>query len=312
MHQEYAINPEAICQSWERFRYFWDACGFSKGRLIAKFPGKWKRSIFMSDAYKQLSPIRQQRIEVLLAEDGDRLIPSQRAYDKDTKSWQQAAIRAHATKAFHAIIDEANPDNHPQVLTFDDVDGGSALWAADTSRQIRRTADRLAACANHLLSNSREIRFIDPYFSFKPEFTASFQGFLQHLIPIAARIECLEVHFKYSQNARNRQWEDFAEEFKRDLSKKQRFYLPAGGEALLQKLVFHAWEDSDVETLHARCIVTETGGLNFERGLDTSIHTGATSLVSMMSPSDVADYITRYSYGSSPFNHKGSFKAAVN
>ncbi|MGC6424425.1 MAG: hypothetical protein ACON4O_05490 [Lentimonas sp.] len=309
MHQEYAINPDGICESWDRFLRFWGNCGFSKGRLISKFPSKWKREVFRSDSFRKLTPIKQQRVEVLLAKDSDRLVASHRAYDQDAKSWLEAAIISDKAKPFYAIIDEENPDGYPKVLSFDDADEES-LWAVDTCKQINRTEDAMGESVRHLLSNCREVRFIDPYFSFKPELTAPFKRFLEHLVPFASRLDCLEVHFKHSNYVRDLQWEDFVTRFKREVVSKQRFYLPEGGEELIDKLVFHAWDDSDAETLHARCIVTDLGGLNFERGLDISSQHAATNLVSMMSERDVTDYKVRYTQGTSPFIHKGMFRAS--
>ena len=310
MHKEYAVNPEEICRSWERFRFFWGQCGFARGRLIARFPGKWKRSVFRSDTFNALSPIRQKRIEDLLAKDGSRMVASQREYDKSSGTWLGAAISAHQAKPFHAIIDEENPGMHPKVLFFDDVDEATELWKSDTSAQVRRTSAALGQCTRQLLSSGRMVKIIDPYFSFKREFTGPLKEFLTHLLPYVSRLESLEIHFKYSQHARNYDWQDFEQRLRSDIINKRRFYLPADGDALFQKLVFHAWEDSDVETLHARCILTELGGMQFERGLDSASQSEAVSLVSLMSEDDVKDYHARYTPPESPFTLKGSFRAS--
>lgn len=310
MHKEYAINPDHICQSWERFRFFWGQCGFSKGRLISKFPGKWKRKVFDSEGFKALSTITQQRVEFLLAKDGSRMVASQRQFDKSTGDWLSAAINAHQSNPFHALINEDNPDSHKDVLLFDAVDEETDLWKADTSMQVRRTSENLGQCTTRLLSACREVKIIDPYFSFKPEFTGPFKEFLTHLVPYASRLGCLEVHFKFSQYARDLDWAAFQERFQSDIVRKKRHYLPKDGEPLFDKLVFHAWEDSDAETLHARCVVTELGGIQFERGLSSAGQTEAMTIISLMSDADTESYRKRYSEIGSPFIHKASFRAS--
>lgn len=38
MLHEYAVEPQAIGSSWERFRYVIEKFGFDRGRLISQFP----------------------------------------------------------------------------------------------------------------------------------------------------------------------------------------------------------------------------------------------------------------------------------
>ena len=38
---EYAVEPQAIGSSWQKFRYLIEKFGFDRGRLIAQFPREW-------------------------------------------------------------------------------------------------------------------------------------------------------------------------------------------------------------------------------------------------------------------------------
>lgn len=310
MHQEYAINPECICGSYDRFVRFWDACGFPNGRLIAKFPSKWKRFVFCSESFKSLTPLNQQRVEVLLSNERGRLIAAHRSYNKEARSWQEAAVGAHQTKSFQAIIDEEDAGLGSAVAAFDDINEEHPLWSVKTNRSIKRSATAIGESAKHLLAASRNIKFIDPYFSLRREFTEPFWEFFSHIASSQTQVEEVEVHFKYSLHSRNLQWDDFVTQFERELQSKRRFYLPDDAGSLVDKLVFHAWEDGEDETFHARCIVTELGGLNYDNGLDLGKTEGDETLVFMLNDELAAEYRTKFSKEHSPFNHKGEFRAA--
>jgi len=45
MFYEYAVDPAAVTESWQNFRYLLENFGFDKGRLISDFPKDWHKQL---------------------------------------------------------------------------------------------------------------------------------------------------------------------------------------------------------------------------------------------------------------------------
>ena len=64
MIYEYAVDPALLCDK-ERFRYLVENFGVHKGRLISRYPKRWKRLVYKGVA--ELSEMQRKWIEERLA-----------------------------------------------------------------------------------------------------------------------------------------------------------------------------------------------------------------------------------------------------
>jgi hypothetical protein len=273
MIHEFAVDPEALA-GWQNFRYLVENFGVSQGRLISRFPSKWKRLVY--EACEECPPVEKARIVEKLNGIEDKLFSSGRIYDGNLK-WIPNASASHGEKPFRAIITTAE---HARSTGHLDVD--NKTWAVPRGAVVPRTATDMAAAADKLLRCSAEIVFVDPHFGGETRFGR----------PLTAMIQCacdgrVPRRFEYHLTAKSVP----GHEFSRQLEKQQPYLrIPPG-----VKLVFVRWNQLDEgDTLHPRYILTEKGGLRFEHGLDEG-NPGETTDVDCLASANHADRWAQYS-----------------
>ncbi len=278
MIYEFAVDPEAIA-SWQNFRYVVENFGVSQGRLISRFPSKWKRMVY--EACEECPPVEKARIVERLNGIEDKLFSSGRSYDGN-QNWVPNAVASHRQKPFRSIIttaEQAGPTGH---LDVDSLSGEDERWSVPRGTAVPRTAADMAAAAENLLRSSAEIVFVDPHFGSAARFG----------MPLAAMIQCacdggrVPRRFEYHLAAKAISGQEFSRQLER-----QRSYLPIPSGV---KLVFVRWNQVDQgDALHARYVLTEKGGLRFEHGLDEG-SPGETTDVECLASSNHAERWVQY------------------
>jgi hypothetical protein len=175
--------------------------------------------------------------------------------------WLANAESSHATRPFRAIIATSNPSQHPFVLVADDLDESIALWHVPREGKVARDARAMADCVSLLFHlKTRSILFIDP--NFKPE-AERFRRPLIEFLGVALdvfrrtgrRLDTVEYHLEAACTSTF-----FVDECKRSLLSR----IPRGC-----TVTFVRWKQRvRGEDLHARYVLTESGGFRFDRGLD--------------------------------------------
>ncbi len=257
MLNEYALEPEALAASWDRFRFLVSLFSVESGRVISRFPKKWVRMVYESTA--ALSPVNRKRIEEGLRRIDRKLVASARPYDGNS-TWIQNAVSQHDQRPFKAIIAREHVTGRKYVISADDVDENHPLLVVSREKAVRRTATELAAAVADILQNSKEILFLDPHFRpTRPKWTSVLREFLQVAANGKHRIVRCEYHF---------QWKDefTCDEFHRHCDR-LRGDIPTG-----ICVRFVGWrEKEDGERFHARYILTDIGGVRFDVGLDHQV-----------------------------------------
>src|ERR1041384_1649234 len=185
MLYEFALDPEVL-STWESFRYFIDRFGAHHGRIISRFPKRWKRMVY--DASLRCKPVERLRIVEILDKHVDtKLLDRMRPYNGE-RSWLENAESEHYRHAFRAIITSANPRHLPGILIADECDetrDQNSLWVVPRSDRVSRKANAFVAAAGALISFSSELILVDAYFNpTKIEFRNPLQEFVRM---IAAR-----------------------------------------------------------------------------------------------------------------------------
>ena len=266
--REFALQP-SLLNNWKDFRFYFDHFGIHRGRLISRFPKKWKRMVYESVS-SNVGEIDRKRIEERLKFIDDKMIRMNREYDGN-QNWLQNAEQSYNVFPFHAIIASENPDNHEYVLISDNIDEQNTLWRVDTEFAVPRNPESLAVIVSQLFQISHEIFFIDPHFG--PD-AGRFRITLEHFLETAFRTgnHFSRIEFHLAANATS-------EFFETECNARLPHIIPDG-----IAVTFKRWRQLDQsERLHPRYILTDKGGFRFEGGLDAGAE-GQTVDVSILNP----------------------------
>lgn len=258
MIHEYALEPELVATWHDRvtFRFFVEMFGFGRGRVVSRYPKKWRTLVWEAFGAND-SEIERKRIETLLTQ---LLAPEVRRQDHvwtAEQDWLANAETEHARRPFHAILARANPRARAEVLLADDVLAGTPpAWNAPQSLVVPRTAAAMAQCVTPMLHSATRVLFIDPHFrASRLRCRNPLAAWLQ-VIPQGATVE---LHTgNATDNAPN--WTYFKGECENSLPA----ILVPGTQITVRR-----WKNRPGgEMLHNRYILTDVGGVQFGVGLD--------------------------------------------
>jgi hypothetical protein len=251
---EYALEP-ALLGSRARFRYLTEKFGVSQGRLISRYPKRWKAQVY--DGLGACSEIERKRIEERLARLDDRMMTRDSTWD-GAMDWLSNAEAENARHEFHAIVAGANPRGNASVLLADELDEETPRWNVGRGIAVPREAALLANAIAPLLQIARTIVFIDPHFDpYRARSRATLAEFLARARGRAngVPIERVEFHTRFNEGNAG-----FDAECRRQLPQR----IPAG-----VNVRFVRWrERAGGEGLHNRYVLTERGGVSLAWGLD--------------------------------------------
>ncbi len=285
MIHEFAVDPKALA-GWQNFRYLVEKFGVSQGRLISRFPKDWRQRVLK--ACEDCRDVEKKRITVALERIDSKLYNAGRDFDKNVE-WIPNARSSHAVDPFRAIITTAEHAGSTGHLDVDLLSDEDETWAVPRGAMVPRTATDMAAAAEKLLRCSAEIVFVDPHFGGETRFGRTLTAMIQR----ACHGGRIPRRFEYHLTAKSVP----GHEFSRQLEKQQPYLrIPPG-----VKLVFVRWNQLDEgDTLHARYVLTEKGGLRFEHGLDEG-NPGETTDVECLASPNHAERRAQYHPGAEAF-----------
>lgn len=159
---EYALEP-SLLSSWPAFQQLVSQFGVEYGRMISRYPRKWKKMVH--ESLGSCTQIEKHRITESLTRIDDRLLPRECEWTSGI-SWLDNAENEHAARPFHAIVASANPRGDPDVLPHESIDPTAPppLWDVPRSQIVERTAAKMAAALVPLLAIAGRIVLVDPHF----------------------------------------------------------------------------------------------------------------------------------------------------
>ncbi len=263
MIHEYALEPE-LAATWTDLRdcqYFSEMFGSGKGRLVSRYPKKWRNLVWAFFAAD--SDVARKRMEALL----DRLTRTtvrRRDYEWKTElPWMENTENEHKRQPFRAILARANPDGRRYILAAEDLDKSNDLWAVKTRLVVARNARTMAKAVAPMLRRCTTAVFIDPYFKpDDPGYQRSMGAFFWCLTGDQANPGGMDVQLHASDRIYRR---GFAPRFLQQACEDYMAQnIPAG-----LRVRFLRWKEREGgETLHNRYILTDLGGVQFHHGLD--------------------------------------------
>ena len=277
MLYEYALEP-ALLSNWTAFRYFTEKFNFSEGRLISRFPKRWKEEVhtLLSRCdVRECSEMQLKRVEALLfGEDldgrtfDDRMLARQCEWNPE-KDWLTNAEIEHGKRPFRAILAKENPHSKDFILEGDSVEDATPLFKIEGTPTIPRSARRMATLVAPVLHCAKKILLIDPHFRAKSEQ----KRFVKELLATAIHgrspsflLERIEIHAQYKVERRENQEGVEREKisFETDMRRLENS-IPKD-----MKVQCVRWSDkyNPDERFHNRFILTDRGGLQFGDGLE--------------------------------------------
>jgi len=290
---EFAVNPDVI-KEWRDLRMITMNFGFDHGAVISLFPNKWIAGL-RQKAENELKGTKEYLsvIEKLNTIKNEVLIKSGREYDP-TQDWIDNSIRQHQAKNFYKIIHVDDLPAHTCVIGFDDLD--EMVFRDLRAGWVKRKASVLADVSRLLLVNSKNIQLIDPFFLAKDN---KFFKTLEEMLRVAGFYErenvSVQIHASYIHS--KVQVDIPSEKIK--LDKHLKPMIPKG-----KSLDFFWWDDLNTAEIHPRCLITEKGGIDFDRGFaepNDLDQQEADTKVSMMTKSMVNSIAFKYNEASSSY-----------
>lgn len=256
MIHEYALEPKLL-NNWKDFRYFTEKFGFAQGRLISRYPKRWKRMVYCSLDDGKCTPMERKRIEERLKNLDDCMLPRCHEWCPD-KDWLLNAEAEHNRIPFRAVLAKENPRGHGFVLKGDDLEDSHPLFHVQQTPITPRSPHEMTALVSPILQSAKEVLFVDPHFG--PENKRHLEtigSFLAALVKgrLIKSLRRVEIHTRVKAPA-----EFFQTEARKNLPR----LTP---KALTVRLI--RWnERTSGEQLHNRYILTDRGGVRVGVGLD--------------------------------------------
>jgi hypothetical protein len=259
MIAECAIDPEVMAE-WRYFESLSADFGVGQGRLLCEFPSKWRRLFLDKTCLLEARGINSAKQAAMLLDQyqhgGFRraLVGSTRDYPTGS-NWNEAA---RASEPSFDIIVHADDPKGANEVRAGEILRRNPPFARSRQTEIRRVAADLIACGWECYRRAKEIYVVDPFF--KPQ-EAYFGKVLGHLLSRiereSSRPKRIEVHTKmpgtYIAKTQRAHWRQWATE-----------HLPSGWTIK----VIH-WEILETGSkLHARYILTDFGGIDYNWGVD--------------------------------------------
>lgn len=255
MHRLFAIEPEAI-SNWKDFRYVIEKFGYSKGTVIACFPGKWPKLVIDACRKNGVGDMEFTRIvEKLRQAKSDRLCNLGLQYDRDF-GWLDNAINGVVSDQLDAILVREVNCKHKKLHAVADMDEN--LFAGCSETAVPRDAESLASTAQALIRKSRTLVLIDPYFRSKKPCLNVLQSLLGVVEDVGKQGCEIVIHTAYSTySVPNEQY----------VSESQRWLAEYKNGDISVRVA--RWSDGSLDfDLHARYLLSEHGGLRYDRGFE--------------------------------------------
>lgn len=280
MIHEYAVEPDSLC-SLERCKIVLDNCGIHKGRLVAEYPKDWKKRVVQAvQGFYGSLPGSEVKLKSAIdrltgSRVQDKLIRRNRQYSAEEKRWLDNALDQHKVLPFTAILAKDGVSGFEYVLPVDELGDDIPLWEVPTQTICERKATELSNCSRMLLRMSKEVLFVDAHFDpTERRFRNTLRQFLETACSEMKQIVRAEYHMlepKYGLT----DLQDYASKL-----------LPPEIPKCVS-LTLLVWQKRiPGDSIHARYILTERGGIGFDFGLDEALdsHQGETTDVRILDP----------------------------
>jgi len=257
--EEFAVVPSVI-NEWSDLKIMSLFFGFQNGAVIPTFPRNWM-SYLKTKAANELKDSdndEYNRVTERLNYLKDNcLIRSGRDYDtQNNKSWIENALTQHKIAPFYKIICNEDTNGSPDVIKFEKLD--ARLLSGLRAGKYKRNAETLANNARLLLLASKHIKIVDPYFTYKKGYKHTLEQIIS-VSDLANRQNIADFTINTS-SIRGKNEINIENERKKFIDMFGQI-IPEG-----KSITFNWWNDNLTKEIHPRYLLTERGGIRYDRG----------------------------------------------
>lgn len=266
----YAIEPDALA-SWGNCARILDLMGFQHGRAIAAYPSRKRWKELVRTACREspgLGDRDRRRILRMLQQSDAKTIRWGVSSDYDDgvapaeERWiRNVAARQATAGTLHAILATRNPENHPDVVLDEDVEGSHPKLDVPREVPVLREPDALAKHVGTLVRNSRELLLIDPHFDpSKPKWRSVVGACIELAVDAVYDDLRVEIHTVDDDRKPSRHVFEGA----------CRKWIPRVLSTAVTSVRVCRWRvrDDGPHDFHARYVLTDRGGYKLDKGLD--------------------------------------------
>lgn len=271
MIYEFALDPELVALWYDpkEFAFFREAFSEGTGRIGSRFPKKWPQSVIK--AFRALPSAKkdsksEMRLQALLQRLEEQMIKRESPCADDA-SWLAKVEAEHRERPFYGILSLVGSDKVAEVMTPHMLinDDPPVAWMIPPNPAPHRTALELSQAVAPLLTSSRHVVFVDPWFDPSPLSGQRYLDSLQAMLAIMwgdKRCFSAPVAELVTAEGNKRGGPGLLSQCLKELPK----IIPKGG-AL--KVTVVRQRDGGEKT-HNRYILTEVAGVAFGVGLDAA------------------------------------------
>jgi hypothetical protein len=249
---EFAVNPGCVTSINELTRML-RVFGFSHGAVVSEFPAKWVAEV-KGKATLLEEPARTAFMEKVNRLRDKALVRLSR--EASGATWLDRARASNCVRPFHGILHKekgAGFDSFDEVMNDDEFPPGLREGKAV------RNPDAMVNAILPLVQCSERFSLIDPYFGPDEHFLKFVKKLVERNREIKNRALYLDIHLEHDRESKGevgtfeiRRFKDWVAELPERLVVKVRW-----------------WDDERTGELHPRYLITERGGVRFDRGFIT-------------------------------------------
>ncbi|MCH7225485.1 hypothetical protein [Haloferula sp. A504] len=270
MIAECAVEPEVMAE-WKHFHSLHGDFGVGQGRLLCQFPSKWRKQVLQAvtrfeqegrNSARQAARILAQVQQDLFEKNDPQPSAFRRSLVSSLRDFPAASCWVDAARVvaepFDLIIHSGAPSSDRELQAGEFLRSEEPFHRPQQI-EVRRLASDLIAIGWACFRRAKEIYVVDPFF--RP-CDSKYHKVLGHLLSRlereASRPARLEVHTSiarttYNSELQKRHWDRWA-----------RDHLPSDWTLK----VVHWKELETGGRLHARYILTDFGGIDYNWGTD--------------------------------------------
>jgi hypothetical protein len=224
----------------------------------------------------------------------------------DSAVWLKNARRENRERPFQAIVTDAERTDSNEISPKE-IDPHNGHWCVGTGCRVERTAAALIKCLAPLLLQSRDFLFlVDSYFNPNEyRYCEAFKAYLVHTSQLSHKFRKIEVHTRLHVDPRAGDaartgrlqffWKSCSDNFPK--------IVPLG-----MKVTIQLWEEIEgSDSIHARYVLTERGGIKIDAGLDLGM-LGQTTDVDLLAPNVYESRLREFQPESKTYRHLGKLE----